>query len=251
MFCEPGQFWHLAQSLPGATDPGCSFERIQGTVTSIVGVDPVDVAGNHAAQNKSPKKVLTYVPGKTTQGGNDNNNYTTDSIEAVASTKNLDYDYLILATGATYTSPISPAPTKAIGRPTNSEASLNDRYQEWRKAYERLKVSRSVLILGGGAVGVELAAEILDHDKDSTKTVTIVDAQPTLVPLFPSSVGAYAEDWLSRRGAKLRLGESLRSWNERSCTLTDGTVLNADVVYVCFGNRPNSAMVATVHVNAG
>lgn len=269
LFCDSGYIFHLAQALPETTsgdgnDDGdngcCSLERIQGTVTSIVVEDPAE-----NTENKNPaspttrgqygklKKVLTYVPTADDDpsdnaiiNNTDNNHNDAQAAAITPTTKNLRYDYLILATGATYTEPISPATPKVAGRPMplTTTTTVLGRYKEWQKVHERLKGAKRVLILGGGAVGVELAAEILDHNNTSSRTtVTIVHSRPTLVPLFPRSVGAYAEDWLTRRGAKLLLGESLRSWNDRSCTLEDGTVLHADVVYVCFGNRPNSEML--------
>ena len=267
LFCDPGYFFHLAQALPetmsdddgdGNGDTCCSFERIQGTVTSIVKEDPAETTENKNPAGKM-QNVLTYIPtvdGNPSDNNKINSNTDTDTdnnhdgaLAAAAitpATKNLRYDYLILATGATYTEPISPATPKVAGRlnPLTTTTTMLGRYKEWQNVHERLKGAKRVLILGGGAVGVELAAEILDHNNTSSRTsVTIVDARPALVPLFPRSVGAYAEDWLTRRGAELLLGESLRSWNDRSCTMTDGTVVHADVVYVCFGNRPNSEMV--------
>lgn len=243
LFCEPGYFFRIAQALPETNDK-INFQRIQGTVTSVV---LENEAGNDnncnptKANHYQPlkmKKILTYLPAT--------------SSDKQTETKTLAYDYLILATGATYTSPISPE--------TNSTTRTNmlGRYREWKDAHARLKVAKKVLILGGGAVGVELAAEIIDHDiqkrqqslnRSSSVTVTIVDAQPALLPLFPKTVGAYAEDWLTKHGAELRLGESLKSWNERSCTLADGTALHADIVYVCFGNRPNSEPIASAHLS--
>ena len=224
LFCEPDHFFHLAQEIPKAID-GCSLERIQGTVTSIL----KDGAAEDLA---SERKILTYVPALD-QLSSDNSTQT-------PATKSLSYDYLILATGATYAEPISPA-TAVAGKPTTS---MLGRYDEWKRAHYQLQASKSVLILGAGATGVELAAEILDHDDDNIRRteVTIVDAESSLVPLFPEAVGAYAKKWLEERGAKLRLGESLKSWNDRSCTLRDGTVLQADTVYVCSGSRPNSEM---------
>lgn len=144
-------------------------------------------------------------------------------------TKTLPYDYLILATGSTYNYPISAS---------SSEFSLGERRTGWEKASQRLGAASNILILGGGAVGVELAAEIVDFFPN--KQVTLVDASPTLVPLFPIKVGAYAAQWLTNHGVKLLLGKFLDSWDERSCKLRDGTVLKADMVYVCFGDRPNS-----------
>ncbi|VEU33650.1 unnamed protein product [Pseudo-nitzschia multistriata] len=250
LFCEPGYFFRLAQSLPESSEED-GFRRIHGTVTSIVGERGADERGTShnptrttEASEENVEKVLTYLP--SCNGA---------ETAAATTTKTLRYDYLILATGAAYHAPISPAAWSASastnGTADTSQATspnMLDRYREWKTAHERLKGAKRVLILGGGAVGVELAAEIIDHDPPRSNgsggvAVTILDAQPTLVPLFPRSVGAYAEDWLTRRGAELRLGESLRSWNDRSCTLADGTVLHADVVYVCFGNRPNSEAV--------
>ncbi len=225
LFCEPDYFYHLAQEIPKAID-GCSLERIQGTVTSIVADGPAEGLA-------SDRKILTYVPAL--------DHLSTDNTTQTPATKSLSYDYLILATGATYAEPISPSNT-AAGKPTTS---MLGRHDEWKRAHDLLQGSKSVLILGAGATGVELAAEILDHDDDyiNRTDVTILDAAPNLLPLFPGAVGAYAEKWLEERGAKLRLGESLKSWNDRSCTLRDGTVLHADIVYVCFGSRPNSEMV--------
>ncbi len=229
LFCEPWYFFKLAQALPENNhEDGCTFERIQGIVTSIVAEDSLQKSEKPRPEQMT--KVLTYIP-TVNNGGR---------------SRNLSYDYLILATGATYSQPISPGTPK--GKQTPETTTLLGRYKEWKRAHEQLKTAKSVLILGGGAVGVELAAEILDHFSDSTQrpTVTIVDAQPNLVPLFPKAVGTYAKDWLKERGAILRLGESLRSWNDKSCTLQDGTTLHADIVYICFGNRPNSEMVDNV-----
>eukprot|EP00977_Amphora_coffeiformis_P014505 scaffold4079_cov167-Amphora_coffeaeformis.AAC.1 len=144
-------------------------------------------------------------------------------------TKTLPYDYLILATGSTYNYPITAS---------GNELSWKDRKLGWEAAHRRLASASKVLILGGGAVGVELAAEIVDHFPQ--KQVTLVDASPTLVPLFPKSVGEYAARWLSKHGVRLVLGKFLDSWDENSCKLKDGTVIQADIVYVCFGDRPNS-----------
>ena len=149
-------------------------------------------------------------------------------------TETLSYDYLILATGSSYNYPVTASA---------SELSWKDRKAGWEKAHGRLDAASRVLILGGGAVGVELAAEIVDYFPQ--KQVTLVDASPTLVPLFQKSVGEYAAKWLHTHGVRLMLGQFLDSWDETSCKLKDGTVLHADIVYVCFGDRPNSQCAAT------
>jgi NADH dehydrogenase FAD-containing subunit len=116
---------------------------------------------------------------------------------------------------------------------------MEGRYQTFLKENRRLEEAHRILILGGGAVGVELASEIVDHFPN--KFVTIIDSQSMLVPTFHNlHVSRYAQQWLRCRGVTLRLGTKLASWNDTSCTLQDGTVLQADIVYVCFGLSPNS-----------
>ncbi|KAG7341680.1 NADH dehydrogenase [Nitzschia inconspicua] len=191
----------MAQPLP-ASNKAQNFQRIQGRVTSLV-------------DSNNNNKILTYTP--------------TSQHATSQTAQNIKYDYVILATGATYTAPISPTP---------QELTLENRLKGWQAAHQCLVKAKTVIVLGGGAVGVELAAEIVDHYPD--KQVTLLDGQWSLVPIFPEYVGDYALRWLEQRGVQVKLGQSLQSWTDTSCTLQDGTVLQADMVYVCFGSRPNS-----------
>jgi len=148
-------------------------------------------------------------------------------------TRRIDLDYLILATGADYRQPITPPP---------SDISLSLRAASWHREAARVRTAESVLILGGGAVGTELAAEIVCHFP--RKRVTIVDAQPSLVPLFPRQTTQHVERWFRNRGVELFLGQPLEKWDDCSCTTKDGQVIQADVVFVCFGMRCNSQCIS-------
>ena len=294
LFVNPAYLFKLIQKLPDTTTINAdnnnnnfnNFVRIQGTVTGIV---EIAAAATTAANNghNNFRKILTYTDHDDDKNSNEN------IIKNNKGEKTIPYDYLILATGTTY---VAPPISSSSARVTNNDydydddeygygrrqqsttTTLLDRNKEWHDAHTKLEEAQRILILGGGAVGVELAAEIVDHyccynrnhhdddDDDSNnnnnvdnniggsrnnnnnemrtlihnnnsnntmmKHVTIVDAQSTLVPLFPESVGKYAEEWLMRRGVHMRLSESLKSWNDRGCVLGDGTVLNADIVYV-------------------
>lgn len=202
LFCDPKQFTNMAGLLP-RDKTNAADEVIQGRVIAIAG--------------DNGEKVLSYV----------------DPRNESQPTQTLEYDYVILATGSTYNYPVT-APKE--------ESSLKERQEGWNAAHRRLCDASKILILGGGAVGVELAAEIVDYFPQ--KNVTIVDASPKLVPLFKQQVGDYATKWLSNRGVDLVLGKFLDSWDNTTCRLKDGTVLKADIVYVCFGDRPNSQFCA-------
>ena len=183
---------------------------------------------------KLPSGPFQKIQGKVTAIANARGDRILSYTTSENKTEHLSYDYIVLATGSTYNYPVTAS---------NTEVSLKERQVGWQAAQSRLEAASSVLILGAGAVGCELAAEIVDFFPQ--KEVTMVDASPTLVPLFPKAVGEYAAKWLTKRGVRLALGQMLDSWGETSCKLRDGTTYRADIVYVCFGDKPNSQCVST------
>ena len=143
------------------------------------------------------------------------------------------FDYLIVATGANYGSSITP---------DDSENDVVARKSSWVAQSKKIRKAQSVLVLGGGAVGTELAAEVICHYPG--KKITIVDAQDHLVPLFPKSSIAHTEDWFHNRGAELVLGEMLGVIDKTGCTTKGGRRIEADVVFVCFGMKCNTRAMA-------
>mmetsp|Transcript_12242 Transcript_12242/g.18775 ORF Transcript_12242/g.18775 Transcript_12242/m.18775 type:complete len:435 (-) Transcript_12242:217-1521(-) len=150
------------------------------------------------------------------------------------STHTIGFDYVITATGSTYAHPITAS---------LEESTLGDRQKSWINAHKELQSSKRIIVLGGGAVGVELAAEIVDYFPE--KRVTIVDANSTLVPLFSKTTQDYAHNWLSQRSVDLCLGRAIKTWDEKSCEFIDGTILHADLVYLCFGGKANSSYMSS------
>ena len=223
LFCQPNHFANIAKKFPRRPESlSATHEFIHGRVVSIFG-EPSTVSPRNSAENP-PQKLVAYHPIVTNSSG---------ATILAPSTKIIRYDYIILATGATYPLPIRPSP---------SEWTLVERRRGWKNVYKGLMKARRVIVLGAGAVGVELAAEIVDHYARS-KDVTLVDAETSIVPLFPKAAGIYAHKWLEKRGIRFRLGQKLSSWDETCCVFADGTVLHADVVYNCLGSRPNAEIL--------
>jgi NADH dehydrogenase FAD-containing subunit len=66
---------------------------------------------------------------------------------------------------------------------------------------ERVKGAKRVLVVGGGALGVELAGEILtDHP---TVKVTLVQSKDRLLPDMPPKASAAALAWLEKHGCEV------------------------------------------------
>ncbi|KAG6948630.1 hypothetical protein JG688_00015006 [Phytophthora aleatoria] len=85
-------------------------------------------------------------------------------------TEKLNFDYLVLATGSTYTVPIKQDPKDY--RRTTTEAKLQEVRSEIEKAGK-------ILIVGGEAVGCEMAGQI--KAKYREKNVTILEAHSELI----------------------------------------------------------------------
>ena len=69
--------------------------------------------------------------------------------------------------------------------------------------HDRLAAARSVLIVGGGIVGVELAGEVVTHMRPS-KAVTLVTSRDRLMADKPNGIGRRAQAWLEKRGVRVR-----------------------------------------------
>jgi len=143
------------------------------------------------------------------------------------------FDYLVLAVGSTYSEPI---------KPTASEPTLAERLVSWNHAAAKLETANTIIIVGAGAVGVELAGEILTVYQ--MKRVMLVDMATEILTGFDRRASAYAHAWLEQRGAQLRLGEAIEQISEKSLLLRSGQEIKADIVYKCVGVIPNTAMLA-------
>lgn len=154
--------------------------------------------------------------------------------------KSLSYDYLVLATGSTYTAPIKPA--KNNFKRSTTEAKFN-------QVREQIQKSSSILIVGGGPVGVEIAGEI--KSKYPKKTVTILDANTKLVSganvrdKFRSKLGRY----LKRLDIKVVTGERLEAplaghtFETRTLRTDKGTEITSDLQLLCAGFSPAADLV--------
>ena len=114
-----------------------------------------------------------------------------------AGTIEIPFDYLVLATGANYEGDL----VKPIG------GEVEERLQHYRLARDRLAGAERVLIVGGGAVGVELAGEIVE--KLPGKQITLVEAGPRLLPPTSEKPRRWAAAFLQQHGVRILTGEKI------------------------------------------
>ncbi|XP_038051096.1 ferroptosis suppressor protein 1-like [Patiria miniata] len=160
----------------------------------------------------------------------------------LAGGEEVSYDYLVIASGSK-----GPFPAKIAGGEDSSVY-----IKEYTDMLQKVKASKDIVVVGGGAVGVEMAGEIATDFSD--KQVTIVHSRDYLVegdlaPKFRKGL----DDQLRAKGVKLVLGEKVSNLSElprdgsSRCTVkTDkGTEIEADLVLVCVGVPCNSSAYAT------
>jgi dihydrolipoamide dehydrogenase len=102
------------------------------------------------------------------------------------------------------------------------------------------RVPSSVVVLGGGVIGVEFASVWRSFGAD----VTIVEALPHLLPLEEESSSKLLERAFRRRGINFSLGkrfsEAKTTDSGVSVTLEDGTSYDAELLLVAVGRGPVS-----------
>lgn len=152
----------------------------------------------------------------------------------------LRFHHLVLATGSSYAFPGKIAQV--------SKTAAAERYSELQKMVQRVK---RIAIVGGGAVGCELAGE-LAADFPGEKEVHLVHSHDTLLaPNASEKFKAQTQSTLDRLGVKLHLGQravlndqelesSKLVYFEQSELKTDKQTLEIDAVFVCVGPAINN-----------
>ncbi|KCV69239.1 hypothetical protein H696_04656 [Fonticula alba] len=143
--------------------------------------------------------------------------------------QSIPYDYLVIATGATYNSQIR-----------GNNVTTSYRTKKLNADFRSLEQSRSVLIIGGGSVGVELAAEFAE--RFPTKHIMLVSSSPFLLRRLPKKAHRLVAPYLESLGVELILGErvvNLDTTGRRMETDT-GRIIECDKFYLATGQVPQT-----------
>ncbi len=148
-------------------------------------------------------------------------------------------DYIVLATGSSYAAPFKPE---------------GDSIADFRKASKdvsaQLATAQSVVVVGAGAVGTELAGEVAAVHPG--KEITLVSSNDALFPMYPKKLGMQLKQKLERGGVTVVLGQRVENLQHMdkpyagSVELTDGRVIEADLVFPVIGSRPNAALAQSL-----
>lgn len=174
--------------------------------------------------------------------------------EVIADARDLDYDLLILATGSRANDFAIPGVAEHchfIDSQREADA-FNDKL--------RTHVGRSFLhgdeiriaIGGGGATGVELAAELTrmvelaggygEVDIRSRLRITLLESGPRILAAFPERVAASATEQLRGLGVDVRVGVKIVGADADGYRLESGERIEADLKVWAAGIRASEAV---------
>jgi NADH dehydrogenase FAD-containing subunit len=151
----------------------------------------------------------------------------------------LKFDYLILATGSSYPFPAKMASDKVAEAETAVQL-----------VNERVAQAKSILLIGAGPVGIELAGEIASLYPG--KPVTLIDPSDRLMPAFNPKLGERLYKGLQQLGVKVLLGEKLVKMPTATNAIAPeqptlqtyltekGTQIESDIHFICFGLQLNT-----------
>lgn len=164
------------------------------------------------------------------------------AVRTPAGTLSLDYDALVLAPGASALRPSIPgidSPRVRTLRTVADAVDLRSRVDEG---------ARRAVVLGAGYIGIEAAESLRHRGLD----VDIVELAPHILPRIERELAQVATDELDRLGVHVHTGVAALAIRDdvdaARVELGDGSTLDADIVVLSVGVRPDTAFVAAAGI---
>ncbi|GAA5977761.1 hypothetical protein JCM10908_005083 [Rhodotorula pacifica] len=172
-----------------------------------------------------------------------------------AAVRRLKWDYLIYALGCTL-----PPPLASVARTKKDGVSFLEAQQT------AIDKASSILIVGGGALGIQYATDIADLYNNPTnashlgdkaaspprkKRITLVHSRDRFLPLYKQQVHDEVMRRMEELGIEVVLGERPdlgdvkddKPGERRTLQLGDGRVVEYDLLMRCTGQKPNSQLM--------
>lgn len=158
--------------------------------------------------------------------------------------QDVEFDYLAIATGTQLRQPWS------LGGISKAEA-----VDVLRSYQDAVKQAKKIVVVGGGAVGVQVACDIAEL-YPGEKDVTVVHSRKQLMNKFHPELHHVVARRFDERGIKTVLGTRVKlpvsggfpafSYGQMfDVEMQDGGKVQADLVLLCTGQTPRSSLLAS------
>uniref|UniRef100_A0A175YMJ9 FAD/NAD(P)-binding domain-containing protein n=1 Tax=Daucus carota subsp. sativus TaxID=79200 RepID=A0A175YMJ9_DAUCS len=145
----------------------------------------------------------------------------TENQVMTADGRSIPYDYLVIASGHKEPYPEARA----------------ERLKQFQSDNEKIKSSQSILIVGGGPTGVELAGEIAVDFPE--KKVTLVHNGPRLLEMLGPKAAKKTLDWLTSKKVDVKFNQKVHlshiAEGSKEYATSSGETIIADCHFLCIG----------------
>ncbi|EMR69429.1 putative amid-like nadh protein [Eutypa lata UCREL1] len=156
--------------------------------------------------------------------------------------KEIPFDYLVVATGTRLQAP---------GTMEHDDKLASVKY--FQAYQERVQNASSIAIVGGGAVGVQMATDLKELYPE--KEITLVHSRNQLMPVYHEGLDTIIKERFAELGVKLVAGsrvimptDGFQNQEKPPTTikLQNGTELTADLVIPAVGQTPNNQFLSSL-----
>ena len=156
-----------------------------------------------------------------------------DQQAVLANGEIIQFKRAVIASGTHY-------PSMSVAK-SNQAFTLDERNQEFLSQHKKLKAAHSVLVIGGGVVGVELAGEIAFAFPD--KKITLSHGGSDLLEGFKPKAQMRARQQLEQQGVILEFNRRYKKSLEVYQDVETGLINQDDIVFEATGVQPNNHFI--------
>ncbi|KAL3939802.1 MAG: hypothetical protein SGARI_001234 [Bacillariaceae sp.] len=228
--CDPDELTRLHAPLRPVLVEQLGISLIQGIVTKLESRQATIQWQSPPLQQEEMDKLNRFLV-------NDSSSLSSSTSLQDPSVQEIEFDYCVVASGSAYvTSPLWKVfPDATVPKESKeNHFLLSSRVAQMTAEHERLyklnneaDKQHSIVIVGGGLVGVELAAELCIYYPNLCQAITIYDLAPTILAPFPQKSRDYATKWFTDKGVTITTNSSIDDIEAAKKT--------ANVVYSCVG----------------
>ncbi|KIN08613.1 hypothetical protein OIDMADRAFT_188209 [Oidiodendron maius Zn] len=151
----------------------------------------------------------------------------------LASGEKIDYAYLAIATGSS-----QPLPAKVLSTDANEGS------KELRTVQEHIQAANRVAVIGGGAMGIEIATDIKSFFPSTE--VTVFHSRNQLLPSFGQKLHDFVLLAMETLGIKVVLEARPEILPGQKSLRLAGVVQEFDFIIPCTGQHPNSSILESL-----
>ncbi|KAJ4001178.1 FAD/NAD-P-binding domain-containing protein [Lentinula boryana] len=220
----------IPYTQPGSTDASAFFASVNAATTSTASA----VEGYTPLPSDSIQIVHTaataILPDKVILGNGKDT---------------IPYDFLVLATGTG-----RPGPDGLVGQDKEPGVKIGKFHQE------NVKKAKNIVIVGGGAYGIQMATDLKTHEPTKSKHVTVIHSRPQLLNRFHEGLHEITLNKCKELGIDVVLGKRVvipeggfpleTTDEEFDVHLVGGGLVRGDLVMLCTGAVPLSEPLRTL-----